>query len=44
MSNEMSYLVENKERVNHRRIIYYNFNDSEAKDFGDLESVLKKQW
>jgi hypothetical protein len=42
MSNEMSYFVENKERVNHRRIIYYNFNDSEAEDFWRFRERVKK--
>ena len=42
MSNEMSYYVEKNERVNHRRILYYNFNDSGAKDFWRFRERVKK--
>tara|TARA_B100000795_G_scaffold268843_1_gene256673 strand:- start:7044 stop:7790 length:747 start_codon:yes stop_codon:yes gene_type:complete len=42
MSKKMSYYIENKERVNHRRILFYNFNDSGAKDFWRFRERIKK--
>jgi hypothetical protein len=42
MSKEMSYSVENKKRVNHRRILFYNFSDPGAKDFWRFRERVKK--
>ena len=42
MNENMSYYNENKERVNHRRIIFYNFKDSGAKDFWRFRERVKK--
>ena len=42
MNEDMSYYVENKERVNHRRIIYYNYKDSGEKDFWRFRERVKK--
>jgi len=42
MNEEMSYYVENKERVNHRRILYYNYDDAEEKDFWRFRERVKK--
>jgi hypothetical protein len=42
MNEEMSYYVENKERVNHRRILYYNYDDAGEKDFWRFRERVKK--
>ncbi len=42
MNEKMSYYVENKERVNHRRIIYYNYDDSAEEDFWRFRERVKK--
>ena len=42
MNKNMSYYNENKERVNHRRIIYYNYKDSGEQDFWRFRERVKK--
>lgn len=41
-SKQTSYIVENNDRVNHRRIIYYNYKDSGEKDFWRFRERVKK--
>ena len=42
MNKDMSYYNENTERVNHRRIIYYNYKDSGEQDFWRFRERVKK--
>ncbi len=42
MNKDMSYYNENTARVNHRRIIYYNYKDSGEQDFWRFRERVKK--
>ena len=42
MNKNMSYYNENTERVNHRRVIYYNYKDSGEQDFWRFRQRVKK--
>jgi hypothetical protein len=43
-NDESSFVPENKERNNHRRVIYYNYKDSGSKDFWMFRNRSKKVW
>ncbi len=42
MNENMSYYNENIDRVNHRRVLYYNYKDSGEKDFWRFRDRVKK--
>ena len=41
-NKQTSYIVENNDRVNHRRIIYYNYKDSGEQDFWRFRQRVRK--